>query len=228
MIDLGKYVDISRIKIWNRIHCCTENLSGATVSLLDEKSNVVKQVLNIGSTQNIRTIELLQQDFTVTTLPGMWLRVTKEGNVLTAYFKGASSLFWVPFGNQLSLPSISSNGYYIGIALTAHDNSNPNMASSQVSKIDLFRACTDESTTPEQCDQATNCELGLRSETCYDAGFIKTRRVKVHLPKTEYLHLAEIQVLDEYGDNVALDKPATMSSVYDSYISHMPVMEWMA
>jgi hypothetical protein len=82
----------------------------------------------------------------------------QEGNALTAYFKGTRSLFLVPFGNQLSLPSFSSNGYYIGIALTAHNNSDSNMASSQVSKVDLFRACTNESTTPE-CDQSTNVSL---------------------------------------------------------------------
>jgi hypothetical protein len=51
---------------------------------------------------------------------------------------------------------------------------------------------------------------------------IKTRRVKVSLPGTQYLHLAEVEVLNEYGANVALNKPARMSSVYDPYYYPYP------
>lgn len=38
------------------------------MSLLFENSNVVRQILNIGSTQNVPVVELSKQDFTVTTL----------------------------------------------------------------------------------------------------------------------------------------------------------------
>ena len=219
LIDLGAPVKINNIVIWNRVVCCTENLSGATVSLLDENSIVVGQV-DLGDTTNLQTVQLNINDFSIPS--GIWMRVTKVGNVMTAYYKEAHSLFWKPFGNQLSLPSINSNGYYIGVAITSHDNSNPQMANMQVSNVDLYRVCTNEAITPEQCDQATNCELGLRTETCYDAGYVKTRRVKIHLPRTDYLHLAEISVLNEYGENVALYKNAMMSSVYDPHYFPYP------
>ena len=127
-----------------------------------------------------------------------------------------STSFWVPLGNQLSVPAIKSNGYYIGIAVTSHDNSSPNMAQVKVTNVELNRDCSSGLVTSEQCEQATNCELGLRTNTCYDAGIIKTSKVKIHLPKTEYLHLAEVQVLNDYGVNIALYKPATMSSAFDS------------
>ena len=128
----------------------------------------------------------------------------------------SASSFWVPLGNQLSVPAIKSNGYYIGVAVTSHDNSDSSMAEVKVSNVELYRDCNSGLVTSEQCEQATNCELGLRTNTCYDAGIVKTRRVKIHLPKTEYLHLAEVQVLNDYGVNVALHKPATMSSAFDS------------
>lgn len=134
---------------------------------------------------------------------------------MTAYYKEISSSYWVPHGLELSLPAISSNGYYVGLFVTSHDNQSPNMASLQVSNVDLFRKCESDIITVEQCDQATNCELGLRTSNCYDIGSIRTRKVKIQLPGTNYLHLAEVEVYDQYGENVALNKPATMSSVYD-------------
>jgi hypothetical protein len=188
---------------------------------LDEHSIPVRRIVDLGATHT-NTLQFNIGDFAITANLGIWLRVTKVGNVMTSFYKEAWSSFWVPFGNQLSLPSISSNGYYIGVGITSHDNSNPQMASLQVSNVNLIRHCTNESISPEQCDQATNCELGLRTNTCYDAGMIKTRSVKVSLPGTQYLHLAEVEVLNEYGDNVALNKPARMSSVYDPYYYPYP------
>lgn len=222
MIDLGASYDITSIKIWNRLNCCSDHLSGSTLSLLNEDLHVVRQIQDIGSTSNVQAIEFVKSDFTITVDLGIWLRVKKVGNTFTAFYKEAFSSFWVQFGLQLSIPSINSNGYYIGVALTSHDNSNPEMASLQATNLDLHRDCTSASITPEQCEQAANCELGLRTDSCYDAGIIKAKTVKIHLPKTEHLHLAEIQVLNEYGDNVALYKPATMSSVYDPYYYPYP------
>jgi hypothetical protein len=43
------------------------------------------------------------------------------------------------------------------------------------------------------------------------------QKVKIQLTDTNYLHLAEVQVFDEAGVNRALNKPATMSSMYDSF-----------
>lgn len=146
----------------------------------------------------------------------IWLRVTKVDLVMTAFYKEITSSYWVPYGKQLSLSGINSNGYYLGVAVTSHDNKNPNrLVSLQISHVDLLRECSSETITAEQCDQATNCEIGLRTSNCYDVGRIKTRRVKVHLPGTNYLHLAEVQVFDEFGNNAALNMPARMSSVFD-------------
>ena len=220
MVDLGSSYEISHVVIWNRLSCCSERLSGATVSLLGEKSDTLRQINDIGDTTNVPSIQLNINSFSVVKNPptdSIWLRVTKSGNVLSAYYREEYSSFWIPFGTEISMTAINSNGYYIGMAVTAHENSNLEMmADLAVSEFNLHRSCSSASITPEQCEQAMNCELGVRTSTCYDAGSIETRKVKIHLPTTQYLHLAEVEVYNEYGTNVALNKPATMSSVYDS------------
>lgn len=99
----------------------------------------------------------------------LWLRVSKVGNVLNAFYKyneeGAS---WQALGAQLSMNSISSSGYYVGIAVTSHDNSN--YATAQVSNIQLTRQCSLETITTLQCDQASNCESGQATGICYPMG----------------------------------------------------------
>ena len=220
MVDLRSSYEISHVVIWNRLSCCSERLSGATVSLLDENSDIIRQVNSIGDTTNLPSVQLNINSFAVVKNPpteSIWLRVTKTGNVMKAYYREEYSSFWIPFGKEISMTSISSNGYYIGMVVTAHENSNPEMmADLKVSEFNVHRSCSSASITPEQCEQAMNCELGLRTSTCYEAGSIKTRKVKIHLPTTQYLHLAEVQVFNEYGNNVALNKPAEMSSVYDA------------
>ena len=44
-------------------------------------------------------------------------------------------------------------------------------------------------------------------------------KVKIQLSNTDYLHLSEVQVFDQSGVNRALNKPTTMSSIYDSSTS---------
>lgn len=219
MVDLGASYEISKVVIWNRISCCQERLSYAAVSLLDENSNLIRQVDSIGDARNVPTVDLNINSFNIVANPpsnSIWLRVTKVGSVMTAFYKEEWSSFWVPFGKQISISAIKSTGYYVGLAATAHDNNSQQMMTTlKVSEFNLERTCSSASITPEQCDQAANCELGLRTSTCYDAGSTKADRVKIQLPATEYLHLAEVKVFNEYGNNVALNKPAIMSSVYD-------------
>ena len=42
----------------------------------------------------------------------------------------------------------------------------------------------------------------------------KVRKVRVQLEGSQYLHMSEVQVFDQNGSNVALNKPATQSSTY--------------
>jgi hypothetical protein len=157
------------------------------------------------------------------TASSVWLRVVKVGTSFSTFYKEEFSSQWEPYGKSLSIPKINSNGYYLGVAASAHNNNDPShMVTLQVSNVDLFRACTSKSTTPHQCDQATNCELGALTGTCYNTGTVRTRKVKIQLPGTQYLHLAEVEVFDEYGKNVALNRPALMSSVYDTYYFPYP------
>ena len=100
----------------------------------------------------------------------VWLKVTKVGNVLTAYYRPSTSTSdtWYQFGVSLSMVNIKSTGYYVGIAVTSRTNSG--LATAEVSNIQLDRVCTDESVTKLQCEQASNCEVGSLSNTCYYKG----------------------------------------------------------
>lgn len=75
---------------------------------------------------------------------------------------------WRPFGVVMSMTSISSSGYFIGLAVTSHRNNA--IASLSVSNIQLTRTCSSETITQLQCDQASNCESGEVSGSCYLKG----------------------------------------------------------
>ena len=63
MVNMNALMQIKRVVVWNRSDCCTDRLTNATVSLLDENSNVVAEVASIGDTTNILSIELGADDF---------------------------------------------------------------------------------------------------------------------------------------------------------------------
>ena len=99
----------------------------------------------------------------------VWLKVTKVGNVLRAYYRPTTSGdSWYQFGASLSVVEIQSNGYYVGIAVASHTNAT--VATVDVSNIQLSRVCSAASITALQCEQASNCEWGAVSLTCYDKG----------------------------------------------------------
>ncbi len=101
----------------------------------------------------------------------VWLRVVKEGHVLKAFYKPSylsRTDPWSQFGYELSMTSISSNGYFIGIAVTS--NSDKDVASCDVSNVHLERTCSSTAITTQQCDQASNCESGPLSGSCYKKG----------------------------------------------------------
>jgi regulation of enolase protein 1 (concanavalin A-like superfamily) len=109
------------------------------------------------NTSDYNTTEVsIQQSYS-----SVWLRVTKVGNVFKAFYKPnylAKAAPWYPFGHQLSLNTISSNGYFVGIATASGSNS---VATSYVSNIQLTRTCSNKFITQLQCDQASNVsELG--------------------------------------------------------------------
>lgn len=58
MVDLSGLYDVAGVVIWNRMNCCSDRLSRATVSLLDDNSNVISHVINIGDTTGVASIEL--------------------------------------------------------------------------------------------------------------------------------------------------------------------------
>lgn len=100
----------------------------------------------------------------------VWLRVTKVGNVLRSYYKQSWASYWNSFGAVISINSISSHGYYVGIGVTSRSNSA--VATLSVSNIQLTRTCSSETITRLQCDQASNCESGLASGRCYNKGTV--------------------------------------------------------
>lgn len=100
----------------------------------------------------------------------VWLRVVKDGNVLKAFYKPSYLLQtdpWYQFGYQLSMNDIPANGYFVGVAVSSGITS---MATSYVSNIQLTRTCSSKSITLQQCDQASNCESGSVTGSCYKNG----------------------------------------------------------
>ena len=57
IVDLGAPRDIKKVVLWNRIECCSDRLSGATVSLLDYDSFSVAE-MTIGDSTDIEKFEL--------------------------------------------------------------------------------------------------------------------------------------------------------------------------
>ena len=51
----------------------------------------------------------------------MWLKITKTGNVFEAFTKKLDQDEWVKFGLTRTI-NFSSSSFYIGIAVTSHDN----------------------------------------------------------------------------------------------------------
>jgi len=114
----------------------------------------------------------------------VWLRVVKQGNRFWSYYKavpsngfslqfGGRSLQtsnWISMGAILDIPTISSNGYYVGIAVSSYTNKAT--ASYEVSNVQLTRACGSSTTTELQCLQASNCDWGEATGTCYSMGSV--------------------------------------------------------
>ena len=100
--------------------------------------------------------------------PRVWFRIAKSADVFTTYYKPAETSYWYQFGARLSLPRIDQNGvYYVGIAISSH--STTDFATAEIGSIQLTRTCT-FTTDRMQCEQASNCDLGYVTGTCYDEG----------------------------------------------------------
>ena len=104
------------------------------------------------NTTDFNTTELgIQQSFS-----SIWLKVTKVGNVFSAFYKPsylAKAAPWYRFGHQLLLNASSSDGYFVGVATVSGSTS---VATSNVSNIQLTRTCSTKFITQLQCDQASN------------------------------------------------------------------------
>lgn len=86
---------------------------------------------------------------------------------MKAFYRPDTSTDWIPYGYEISITGISSLGYYVGIGATSHATE---LASMQVSSFEVQRVCSSETITELQCTQASNCELGEASGTCYSMG----------------------------------------------------------
>ena len=86
MVDLGMPFEIDKVVIWNRVNCCTERLSNAAVYLVNENNILVGQVLDIGDTTGIATVELNAADFA---LP------SEMPSVLPSIVRYKSYHFWI-------------------------------------------------------------------------------------------------------------------------------------
>ena len=85
----------------------------------------------------------------------VWLRVVKEGNVFQAFYKPnylAISAPWYQVGYQQSVNEISSDRFFVGVALAGTTS----IATSYVSNIQLTRLCNSRTITQLQCFQASN------------------------------------------------------------------------
>lgn len=143
----------------------------SSLSSLSSHYSVFKTNLNGVSQQYRSCFECPSYQYGRYELSSVWLRVIKQGNVLKAFYKPSylsRTDPWTQFGYELSINSISSNGYFIGIAVTS--NSVNDVASCHVSNIQLERNCKSETITTNQCDQASNCESGPFSGLCYNRG----------------------------------------------------------
>jgi hypothetical protein len=99
----------------------------------------------------------------------VWLRLVKQGNIFKAFYKPSYLEQvdpWYQFGYELSMNTISSNGYFVGVAVSGITS----MATCFVSNIQLTRTCSSKTITLLQCDQASNCESGPASGSCYKNG----------------------------------------------------------
>jgi hypothetical protein len=62
-VNMQNTYQISRVVIYNRWDCCSDRISSATVTLMDEYEHVIAQVLDIGVTTGINMITLDSADF---------------------------------------------------------------------------------------------------------------------------------------------------------------------
>lgn len=108
---------------------------------------------------------------TLSDFSSVWLRIVKEGNIFRAFYKPSDfdkHEPWISYGAVRSMTNIRSWTYVVGIAVTAFGNNN--VASAQVSNIQLTRTCSSTTITVLQCDQASNCESGPITGNCYTRG----------------------------------------------------------
>jgi len=52
----------------------------------------------------------------------LWLRIVKTGTVIQSFFKRVGNEEWVQFGTTQNI-NFASAEFYVGIAVTSHDNS---------------------------------------------------------------------------------------------------------
>ena len=57
-------------------------------------------------------------------------------------------------------------------------------------------------------------EVDLKKNTPFNGAVVSGRYVRLHLPRVECMNIAEVDVLDKYGNRLAFNKPVTMSSGY--------------
>jgi hypothetical protein len=58
MVEFDDLYAIEEVILWNRMTCCSGDLSNAKVELLDENSNLISQIADIGNTTGLQNISL--------------------------------------------------------------------------------------------------------------------------------------------------------------------------
>jgi len=58
MVEFDDLYPIEEVILWNRMTCCSGDLSNAKVELLDENSNLISQIADIGGTTGLQNISL--------------------------------------------------------------------------------------------------------------------------------------------------------------------------
>lgn len=176
--------------------------------------------------------------------PQVWLKVTRNSNSFSAYYRPINGQVWNLLGTRTFAAWTSTA--YVGMAVTSHDNGKyarlsinyftTNTTSDSLGSANYHNirgpfcqgycsAIEDEAvletilTNEEKIDSLT-LDQGVRDlstvSTKSPTCFPQIKTVKLQQTTSEALQIFELEVLDRVGSNVAKGKKATSSSSFHS------------
>ena len=107
MVDLKQSYEITRIVVWNRQDCCTDRLSGATVSLLDSSGAATKQ-FSIGDSTNKDSFTFEVDDVSWTVGEDTCLASTKDRALAKSAMHNCDASMSLLLGSQISVGTLKA------------------------------------------------------------------------------------------------------------------------